>query len=91
MIERVLRHIAAFRNRPSQRLLDTIYGPAARPLRTQIMALILDRKVTLLKLAGVENIHSRCIATEDAEFEHKAEAILAEAAAADDGPYGRIE
>ena len=80
MIVRVLKHIAAFRNRPSQRLLDTIYGPHALPLRTQCAALMLDRKVTgsskeaqfgslrkaLLKAVGATG---ECIASEDADFE----------------------
>ena len=87
MIVRVLKHIAAFRNRPSQRLLDTIYGPNALPLRTQCPALMLDRKVTgsskeaqfgnlrkaLLKAVGATGA---CIASEDADFERKAAELI---------------
>ncbi len=88
MFERVVKHIAAFRSRPSVRLLNVLYGPRALSLRTQVAALILDRKVTgsdpeaqygrlrkrLLILAGV--YPPSCIATEDAEFERRATEVL---------------
>ena len=90
MIARIIRHIDAFRSRKSVKLLDTLYGPRALPLRTQVAALMLDRKVTgsdkaaqygnlriaLLKATGITNDGQHCKAWEDAEFETKAAEIL---------------
>lgn len=86
---RALQHIAAHRTRPSVRLLDAIYGPQARVLRTAVASIMLDRKVTgsdkeaqfgrlrraLLAAVGASG---DCTATEDADFDTKAEAMLAE-------------
>jgi len=86
---RVIRHIAAFRRYKSGRLLDTLYGKKALPLRTQIAAMILDRKVTgsdpaaqwnrlrsaLLCLIGATG---ECTASLNADFEEKAERLLSE-------------
>ncbi len=88
MIEKALKHISDHRgNRHGLRLLDVIYGPQAKTLRTVLAAMLLDRKVTgsdkmaqygnlrtlLLKLVGASG---NCIAAEDSDFEQKAEAIL---------------
>lgn len=89
VVVRVLKHIAAFRTRKSVRLLETIYGPRALPLRTQVAALMLDRKVTgsdkaaqygnlrraLLEMVGATG---DCIAAQDADFESRAEALIAD-------------
>lgn len=89
-IERALRHITAFRSRPSVKLLDVIYGPRAKPLRTAVAALILGWRVTgsdkiaqygnlrkmLLDLVGVDRGPDTYTAGEDRDFEEKAEAIL---------------
>ena len=88
LAKRVLKHIAAFRSRPSVRLLDVIYGSQAKPLRTQVAALMLDRKVTgsdkaaqygnlrkaLLAMVGATG---DCIASENTNFEELAETIIA--------------
>ena len=86
---RVIKHIAAFRFRPSSNLLNACYGPKSVPLRTQVMALLLDRKVTgsdkcvqwnnfrdtMFKLLGAEG---DCLASKEADFQAKAKAILGE-------------
>jgi hypothetical protein len=88
MIDSVLKHIAAFRSRPSVRLLDVLYGPKALPLRTQVAAMLLDRKVTgkdpAAQYGHLRKLLIECLgvagnseAGEDAEFENKAGAMIA--------------
>ncbi len=86
LMTRVVKHIAAF-GRPGQRLLDVVYGPRGKFLRTQVAAMILDRKVTgsdkaaqygnlrsmLWQLAGVEE---GCIAAKESDFEIKARTLI---------------
>ncbi len=87
-IKRAVRHIAAFR-RPGQRLLDVCYGPQSKPLRTQVAALLLDRKVTgsdkvaqwgnfrlLMLNALAVPTGVTCIAAEDQEFQRRADELL---------------
>jgi hypothetical protein len=87
MIERVLKHITAFKKRKAQPLLEVIYGPRALPLRTACAALLLDRKVTgsdpeaqygrlRKRLLAAVNVAGQCTAAEDADFEAKAQVIL---------------
>ncbi len=89
--EWVVRHVAKHRSRPSVRLLDVLYGPQAKALRTVIAAMLLGRKVTGSdKEAGYNNLRLRlmhaagitvglsCTAVEDVEFERRAEELLAE-------------
>lgn len=86
-IEDVVHHIAKFRSRQSVRILDVIYGPRAKALRTQVAAMMLDRKVTgsdkeaqygnLRKaLLGAAGVIGNCIALEDAAFEEAVESML---------------
>lgn len=87
---RIIHHIAVFRgSRKGLRLLEVIYGPQALPLRTQVAALILGRKVTSSdKMAQYGNLRKlliemlkatgNCIAAIDHDFETKAAAILGE-------------
>lgn len=87
LIKRILHHIAAFKYHPSQRFLDACYGPLAKPLRAQVMAMLLDRKVTgsdkavqwgnfretMWKMIGAEG---DCIASREHGFEDRATKIL---------------
>ena len=91
-IEQVLKHIHFSRPRKSVKLLDTLYGPGAKVLRSRVAALLLDRKVNisdpmaqygrlrtaLLTAVGLfdKGIDMTCIASEDAEFEQRANEIL---------------
>ncbi len=91
--EWAVRHIAKSRSRPSIRLLDVLYGPQAKTLRTVVAAMLLGRKVTgsdkeaqygnlrlrLLHAAGI-TVGLSCSAVEDTEFERRAEELLAEPA-----------
>lgn len=87
----IIRHIAAYRPRPSVRFLDVLYGPRAKPLRTAVMAMILGRKVTgsdkmvqwnnfrdsLLTLVGITpRLPDSCTASDDSEFEKRANELL---------------
>lgn len=87
--EKIIRHIAACRPRLSVRLLDVIYGPDAKALRTTVAAMMLDRKVTGSdKVAQYGNLRAAllqmlgatggCKAAEDAHFEERARVILGE-------------
>lgn len=89
MKQKIIGHIARFRNHPSQRLLDVCYGPARKPLRTQVMALLLDRKVTgsdksvqwnnfrqtMFELLGAQG---NCLASQEEDFQQKALKLLEE-------------
>ena len=86
-IIRVLNLISLSRSRPSIRLLDVLYGPISQPLRADVAGMLLGRKVTksskeaqygnlrkaLLSAVGASG---NCIASEDADFEDKAKALL---------------
>ncbi len=89
MIDCVLRHIAAFRARPSARLLDVLYGPRAQALRTRIASLMLGRKVTSrdkaaqygalrVALLAAVGATGNCTAAQDADFEERCTALLQE-------------
>ncbi len=88
-IQRIIKHIAAFRNHPSVKILDVLYGPRSLPLRTQVAAMMLDRKVTgsdkaaqygnlRTALLNALEITGTCKADEDSRFEVSAEALLRE-------------
>lgn len=91
LMTRVVRHIAAFRSRPSVRLMEVLYGSQAKSLRTAVSAMILDRKVTGSdKAAGynecrrllIEGVGAtgNCVAAVDADFERIAAELLTAAA-----------
>lgn len=85
-VTRALRHVKHF-CRPGQRLLDACYGPQAKPLRTSVLAILFDRKVTGSDkqvqwgnfrkiMLNTLDVTGNCIANEDASFEEKAKEIL---------------
>ena len=87
MINDAIRCISAARSRPSQRLLDTIYGSQAVPLRAKVASLLAGRQVRpSAKEAQYGNLRTAlllavgasgdCIANRDADFEAIAKGIL---------------
>lgn len=85
LVLRALKHIVTFG--PGRRLLDVCYGPKALPLRTQVLAILLDRKINGSSkevqwgnfrklLLSTLSIEGTCIADEDAKFEEKAKRLL---------------
>ncbi len=82
-----LKMIVAARRMPSQRLLDTCYGPQSASLRAQVVSYLTGKQVPkshkevqwgnfrdlLQRLVGAEG---NCIAARESDFEEKAELIL---------------